>query len=332
MTPTPDPESDPDPDALTARASESEADAAPDLDPEFETAIRQVVRDELDQATTDDSNGWPAVSRREALQAGGVLGLGALLGGGGATALTGRASADAQGQFGTQADPLQQIYVDQLYGVEQDVNLASPLWLAQTGGAFFHTFFESLDGFTAPTTGSASTSASGFFAEIDTGTTANSTGMIEKGPNYSIRTFRTWDKSRYMATKVEFLDSIGSRRDYISSGRIQDGNPGIGFKLNSSGELVGVVHDGNSETTTSLLPNISLGTYTLEYHFERLVETPTVVTFYVDETQEGTISSGYPTGTSASGKSLQYHLENLSGSTRRIRMSERREALASQGI
>ncbi|QSG02527.1 hypothetical protein [Natranaeroarchaeum sulfidigenes] len=83
--------------------------------PDSEEQIRQIVREELDRATSSakQPNGY---SRREILEGVAMLGTGAAVGGLSTYGAVGRAVAEeGSGTIGTQDSPVDAIYVNDLY-------------------------------------------------------------------------------------------------------------------------------------------------------------------------------------------------------------------------
>lgn len=125
----------------------------------------------------------------------------------------------------------------------------------------------------------------------------------------------TWDAERTVRFIVDLQppvlvtgdaplpESIDDMTAYFTSGDVEAGKPGFGFKLSMVGgspTLQGVVHDGDTETTTDLsirqtrLPDSGRLILRAEY-----MPAPFDVTFYVDDRRVGDSSDLDPLTESA---------------------------------
>ncbi len=167
---------------------------------------------------------------------------------------------------------------------------------------FWHTFFDSLDGFTVTGTngGAVTLSASAVILGKDT-TSLNGLASLIKTPLYPMTAY-TWDKPRKFKARVNIactdmnhtraVFAIGNILTPVSTGRH------FGFYLDETMGLVGTVADGTTQATTALMTLVSGTTYLLE-----AILTPGGnVEFFVDGVSKGTISTNLPTGTTDSGQ------------------------------
>lgn len=104
----------------------------------------------------------------------------------------------------------------------------------------------------------------------------------------------TWDDYWWVNYNVSVANSTSNRIDYhgVRNDATMNSGAGVGTKV-SSGNLEGFVHNGSSETTTTLLSGFSTGPYNITIEFDPTGE----VIWTVDGTQQGSVTSGLPTGT-----------------------------------
>ncbi|WP_208628101.1 hypothetical protein [Halomicrobium sp. IBSBa] len=197
------------------------------------------------------------------------------------------------------------------------VDYSDPRWLLRSDYYDFKTSFESLDGFDNVTQGSGIIEANSFFVTLNTGSTSGSVAQIRKIPFVANPRPNDADRDRIFKMRIEILDSDSGRVDYYSSGEVGEGSPGFGFKL-SGGDLLGVVHDGASETTTTIISNVGARTVDLRAEFIAGEE----VNFYSGG-YSGTIDSDLPSGSQGSFEKVMYlRTENTTAATRRVRTSQ----------
>lgn len=174
--------------------------------------------------------------------------------------------------------------------IGDSVDYLNPAALLRFEGLFFFNPFNSIDGIDQATSGSGSISIDGKLASVTTGTTDGSYARLQK-LRARTRTLKTFDKNQVMQTGLRFA-SIDSTDSYLTVGRIPSGNNGFGFKVDGS-DLIGVVHNGTSETTTTLISGY--GTPNRE-NLRAELRAGSEVEFFVNGTSQGTISSGLPSG------------------------------------
>jgi len=175
---------------------------------------------------------------------------------------------------------------------------------------YFHTFFDSLDGFSISTSGSAGVTAyAGGYVYIYTGSTQNSFVRLSKAPWFPAVSY-TWDKKRVFVTKVQLVSDSEVSGDWflIIMGYHTSNYPKVGFKGEGNGTnmtLYGITGDGSGESTVSLRTISSGQTLKLMavlYPGEK-------AEFYVNDSLEGTLTSHIP-----SGSSNAYYLMNIAAS------------------
>lgn len=199
--------------------------------------------------------------------------------------------------------------------IGDSVDYSDPLWIVETGSFLFITHFESLDGWNQVTSGSGSVDLGEFQVELSTGGTSSSEAQIRKRPAAEIASV-DFDDPYQIRIGLNIIDSASDRTDYYTAGRPSDGTQGFGFKV-AGGDLEGVTHDGTTENTATLVSGLSTGLKDL-----RAVLNPgSQVTFYVDETQQGTSQSNLPSGSSEA-RHTQFTVENSTTADRRARISE----------
>jgi len=204
--------------------------------------------------------------------------------------------------------------------IGDSVNYIDPRWLARTDAFIFSDSELNISNYEGGTSGSGSKGDAIFGTELSTGTTSGSSASLINGIDPSKAT-PLWDKSRSFRTAVDIQTDTTSRIDYYTTGRPQNGSDGFGFKLaevSGTPTLQGVVHNGVSETTTDLITSPGTGKRNLRAEYTAGSD----VTFYVDGTNEGAISSGLPSGSDEAVVPCVWYVENTSGVDRGIRVSE----------
>jgi len=213
------------------------------------------------------------------------------------------------------------VSTDELLGNEAGLNLAEVIWPIRTQGGLFTTFFESVDGWEQQASGSGSISLGTEGVILSTGATSGSHARLSKKPSttgeFQTYGFTDWSTDRAFATHVHFQDTQGPI--YAVFGGVSEGtftNEHFGFAM-KGGDLVGTVADGSTEATTTLVSGATSGTYRLRAEFNSGTE----AVFYVDGTQQGTISSNLPTGTNFINWLNTYHVENASSTDRALEVT-----------
>lgn len=110
----------------------------------------------------------------------------------------------------------------------------------------------------------------------------------------------TFDKDRTLVYGFG-VEAIGADF-YVTSGSVDQGNRGFGFKIQGNGasqlsdvQVQGVVHDGSSETTTTLFTADQTSPQDVD-NWRAEFTSGSQVEFYTDDTLQGSISTGLPTG------------------------------------
>jgi len=199
--------------------------------------------------------------------------------------------------------------------------LTSPFLNPYTNKVQYDTYFDSIDGFTKSTTGSASIILYGYNLLLATGETQNSTAKIYKEP--LIRATKlTWDKIRRFKTAI----ATAYRTYFVADIGIGDPSDtyatAIIFRLvggSSNVTLYGyVMYLGNS-TSTLLASNLDTTTTVV---LEAIFIPSTGVYFYVNGVQAGSITTGLPSGETICQRIFYASLTNTSASYRSLSISE----------
>jgi len=178
------------------------------------------------------------------------------------------------------------------------------------GGLYFHSLFESLDGWYQITSGSGSVGLTyGRYLDLDTGATSGSEAGVSKRPQYPICGPPTWGKDRRLRTYVHFQNVQTGASDvaWMISGETGTSEH-IGFKV-IGGTLYGTVADGTAESTLSIQTVANGDDLLLEVVFTSGTEAE----FFVDGVSQGTLSSNLPTGTGYALNIVKFYVYN--GST-----------------
>jgi hypothetical protein len=265
-------------------------------------------------------------NKRDVLKAGGAAGILALASGSAAGAAS---TSDSDGDVGEPGDRVDlfadgvdsnSVSTDEVLNsaIGDSINYIDPVWLAQSDAWWYHWMYDTLDGYEQTTSGSASLSLTSFQLQMNTGSTSGSVVQIERQPTTRLAT-PSWDKNRVSRWGVNIEDSTSDRTDYYYDGDPPTGEQGIGFKV-SGGDLLGVVHDGGSETTTTLISGLATGPRVLMFVFDA----GSNVEYFVDGVSQGTVSNGLPTGNSRAERPGGARIENSTSADRSTRFGEYR--------
>jgi len=178
----------------------------------------------------------------------------------------------------------------------------------------FHwfTLFESIDGFDTSGTNTATTTISTFYVSLQTGTTSSSKANLIKCPFYLYSTYFTWDKNREFKTKIE-KSATTNQNLWITMGKI-DTNRHIGFKVIND-ILYATMANGTNEEI------INLGTSSNPVDLRVVWVAGSGATFYVNETNRGTLSTYLPSGITDAGETLHIEILNTAAENKEIRVS-----------
>lgn len=168
-----------------------------------------------------------------------------------------------------------------------ETEVASVLY--RYGGLFWHTLFESLDGFDPAVTETGAITPTPEYLEFTTGTTSGSFARLRKYPAYEIADL-TWDKNRRVKTRV-WIRFEPSREIWIVTGEYSTYKH-IGFKVIDN-TLYGTVADGLTENSL----NIQDITEDITPVLEAVLTAGSQVEFFVDGVSKGTLSANIPTET-----------------------------------
>ena len=180
-------------------------------------------------------------------------------------------------------------YIDTVGAVPPKVTADN---LYDHGGLYFHTLFESLDGWYQDVSGSGSITLDYHGLDLDTGTTADSVARVCKSPSNPLNNL-TWDKNRRLRLRV-YISSIQTGADDViwmvmgAYGSYQH----VGFKI-LAGTLYGTVYDGTTENTLDIQTVAAGDSPLLEVIFTAGIEAE----FLVDGVSKGTLTANLPTGT-----------------------------------
>jgi len=116
---------------------------------------------------------------------------------------------------------------------------------------------------------------------------------------------------------VRVIDGPDNHITYITlgNGSIESGDKGFGFKI-INGELQGLVHDGTAETTTTLIESSTYSPGDNEDYIAEFSDADREARYFVNGTQEGSISSGLPVGTSR--LEAEWYIENTTDTEHRM--------------
>ena len=197
--------------------------------------------------------------------------------------------------------------------------LANPS-LNAWSGVVYSTFFDSIDGFSRSTTGTAYITLDYTSLTLGTGSTSNSQASIIKAPMIKV-TELTWAKSRRFITAIE-VSSGGSFECFMGVGNPPPDptSSAMMFRLIGDGTsvtLYGYTKRDINEATVQLVQNFQRGV------LEALCVPETAVYFFVNGTNVGTITSVVPGGTGRAPETLLYiKLTNTSAADTAIKLSE----------
>lgn len=193
-------------------------------------------------------------------------------------------------------------------------------YLARIDAPFWFYTADTIDGLAQTTSGTASITLNDTDLRLSTGGTSSSMAKIQRDANSNPGYIggESWDSDRTLRIPYRILDSDADRTDYITTGDAEGGTAGFGFKINNQ-DLIGVVHNGTSETTTTL--QTTVGTFNSK-DLRAELSAGSQVEFFVDGTSEGTISSGLPSGGSNAENLFTCSVENSTGADRRSLFSD----------
>jgi len=180
-------------------------------------------------------------------------------------------------------------YIDTVGAVPPKVTADN---LYDHGGLYFHTLFESLDGWYQSTSGSGTITISRSYLDLDTGTTADSVVEVYKQPGYPLNTL-TWDKNRRFKTRF-YIDALQTGADdviWITVGPFAT-HDHIGFKV-LAGTLYGTVADGSTENTLNI-QTVEVGD---ELLLEVVLTAGIQAEFFVNGVSQGILTANLPSGT-----------------------------------
>lgn len=190
---------------------------------------------------------------------------------------------------------------------------------------WFRENFDTIDGFRTRTSGSATeTNVSERGIRFETGTTNGSQyeARVSIAAESALQDL-TFGKDQEFHARLRIVDSDEDVTIYYGVEEGQQGVEGYGFKLvtvSGTPTLQGYVHNGSSETTTDLQQNPG----TTAPRIRAALDAGTDVTFYVDGTEEGSISSAVPTGGLNNNIVLNFSIENTDAVQRRVQLAEYR--------
>lgn len=186
--------------------------------------------------------------------------------------------------------------------IGDDVDYLDPRWVAQTEITFDHQTHTSIDGWTNTTSGSGAVSVNFSEINVKTGTADGSTAALRRRypRNRTTHSFNN-DMTVGFGFDLNSQDNLG----YLTVGRLEGGEQGFGFKLD--GDLKGVIHNGTSETETTLVSSFTSSQNT---HLVANFTAGQAVEFKRNGTVEGSLSSGLPSGVNRFGTGLQIYMEN----------------------
>ncbi len=186
--------------------------------------------------------------------------------------------------------------------------------LHRYGGFYWHTLFESLDGFDLVVTDTGAITLTHEYLDFTTGTTSGSYARLRKCPAYEI-TDLTWDKNRRIKTRA-WLDKRTSRELWILTGEYSTYRH-IGFKVIDN-TLYGTVADGSTENELEIQEITDIITPVLE----AVLTAGSQVEFFVDGVSKGTLSANIPTGTQNSECLIRIVFTNTAAEDKWFRISE----------
>ncbi len=196
--------------------------------------------------------------------------------------------------------------------IGDNIDYLNPAWLARTEALVFREGFSSLDGLGVYTSGSGAVSNQKGGPRITTGSTSGSYAILDSR-EYDYLGPITFDNDRVLLFGAFLRNGISDRTDYWTTGAPDDGGKGFGFKV-ANGDLLGVVHDGNAESTTTLLSGISVG---VGRRCRAEFTAGSAVEFYVGGAKEGEITTSLPSGTpSTPYQTFRFRVDNSAAVTR----------------
>jgi len=166
-----------------------------------------------------------------------------------------------------------------------------------------------------PATGSGSAAA--FYGEIrlGTGTTSGSTAQAT-GRRQSTYKSYSWDDDIFLSfRRAELWDGYSDVIMYLTVGGPETDRAGFGWKV-SNGEIKGVVHDGTSETTTTLVSSPSNNFPGADRAETEFVDGSVV--YRLDGSKVGEITQGVPSGDINAYKMFHMYIENTATVDRRF--------------
>jgi hypothetical protein len=181
----------------------------------------------------------------------------------------------------------------------------APQSLYDHGGLYWHTLFESLDGFLSGTVGTGVVDLDDISLGLVTGTTVDSKAYVRKYPNYPVNTL-TWEKNRRFKTKIRVAALAGATGDvsWLVTGYV-DAYAHIGFKIDGT-TLYGTVADGTAESTLNI-QTVAAGDNLV---LEAVLTAGSQVEFFVDGLSKGTLSTNIPSGTAYAAFILYLYVYN----------------------
>ncbi|WP_459194711.1 hypothetical protein [Halosimplex sp. J119] len=224
-------------------------------------------------------------------------------------------------RFESETFSTEEIYNDE----EPNIDISHPSWRALTR-ALVVDYYQVPSGlYNSVTTGSGSTKDSYWTDEVSTGSTSGSTSHLHLGLQGRDLTPVpwTWDKNRWFCIGWYIMDAETDRTDYLTSGRVAEGEPGFGMKI-ENGEAKAVAHDGSAETVgATLLSDIGTGTSAAHTLWAQL-DAGEEVSIWMDKhptenPADATLSQTIPTGTTQSMDIMSAYVTNSTAADRRLR-------------
>lgn len=204
--------------------------------------------------------------------------------------------------------------------IGDNVDYLDPRWLAETEAITYWLNGMSADGLNNSTSGSGLATLNNGLYKANTGTTDASHGEFRTYTPRAYTTSPTWDKPRVAQFAFEILDAVSDRIDYIVTGVPGPDSAGtpsyIGFKL-ESGTVSAVASASGTETTATIDASPSTGTFGAKVVYDPNVPQ---AEYYWDgfESVDATITSGFPSGTSAAQVLYGQRVDNTSAVNRRL--------------
>jgi hypothetical protein len=198
------------------------------------------------------------------------------------------------------------------------VDYLDPRWFVRSDALVWIEHWDAFDNFQQSTSGAGSVGR--FFSHtvsLDCGSTDGGHASINSILGATGRGIEpNYNKDSAMRMPLAVIDGVDKRTDYYTFGSPQTGNKGYGFKI-SNGDLLGVAHDGTTETTTTLVSGYSTGGKALRVEFVAGSQ----IEFFDVSGSLGTISTGLPSGT-GSGVLWEFRIDAASTNAeqRRVRV------------